>query len=269
MLATFIILFREVLEIAIIITIILAATRGVPARGRWVWLGIMGGFAGAGLLAFFAQEISSAMEGVGQEVFNAGVLAVAVLMIGWTVIWMQSHGRQISQKMKAVGKAVLDGEKPLYSVAVVVALAMWREGAEIVLFLTGIINSSQDSLLSIIIGGVAGAGAATFIGVLLYFGLVRLSPKYLFAVTGWLLVLLASGMSAGMAGYLNAADMLPSLGQAWDSGWLLSQNSILGKVLHAMLGYSDRPSVMQLLFYIGTILIIVLLQNKVCCKKVA
>ncbi len=268
MIQSFIILFREVLEIAIILTIIMAATRGVPLRGRFVVMGLLGGAAGAGVIAIFANNIADAMDGVGQELFNAGILAVAVLMIGWTVVWMQTHGREIANKMKQVGKAVSDGDASLYSLAVVVSLAMWREGAEIVLFMTGIISTAQESIFAIILGGLAGASAATAIGILLYFGLIKLSTKHLFSVTSWLLVFLASGMSAGVAGYLNAADKLPALGQMWDSGWLLSQDSVLGKILHAMLGYSERPSGMQLLFFLGTFAIILTLQKFITKRAV-
>ena len=157
MIPAFIIAFREFLEIAIIITIILAATRGVAGRSRWICIGLVGGLAGAVLVAVFATTISDAMEGVGQEIFNAAILTVAVLMIIWTVVWMQSHGRALAHKMKGVGKAVTDGDVPLYSLAMVVSLAMWREGAEIVLFMAGIISSSQESILSIMTGGFAGA----------------------------------------------------------------------------------------------------------------
>jgi high-affinity iron transporter len=261
MAAAFIITFREFLEIAIILTIILVATRGVAGRGKWVSAGVLGGLLGAALVAVFANNISNAMEGMGQELFNAMILFVAVLMIIWTVVWMQAHGRALAQKMKQVGKAVAEGEVPLYSLAVVVSIAMWREGAEIVLLLAGIFSSSQEPAIKIMGGALAGALSASIIGLLLYFGLIKLSSRHLFTVTGWLLILLACGMSAQMAGYLNAADVLPALGQAWDSGWLLSQNDIPGQILHAMIGYSERPSGMQIIFYIATLLIILVLQK--------
>jgi high-affinity iron transporter len=261
MAAAFIITFREFLEIAIILTIILVATRGVAGRGRWVGAGILGGVVGAALVAVFANNISNAMEGMGQELFNAIILFVAVLMIIWTVVWMQSHGRALAQKMKQVGKAVAEGEVPLYSLALVVSIAMWREGAEIVILLAGTFRTSQEPAFQIIGGALAGALSATVIGLLLYFGLIKLSSRHLFSVTGWLLIFLACGMSAQMAGYLNAADMLPALGQAWDSGWLISQSGIMGQILHAMIGYSERPSGMQIIFYIATLLIILALQK--------
>lgn len=252
MIASFIICFREFLEIAIIISIVFAATRGVCGNVRWIGIGVLGGLAGSALIAVFANKISSSMEGMGQEIFNAGILGIAVVMLVWTVVWMQSHGRALAQKMKQVGKAVCEGDASLYSLAAVVSVAMWREGAEIVLFMAGILSSSSESVISIFAGAAAGAMLAVIVGVLLYFGLIKLSTRHLFSVTSGLLILLACGMSAQVAGYLNAADILPALGQVWDSSWLLAQDSIVGKILHAMLGYSERPSGIQLTFYIGT-----------------
>ncbi len=253
MAATFIIMFREILEISIILGIIMAATKDIAGRSRWVGIGIAGGIAGSALVAYFAGAISEAVEGMGQEVLNAGVLFVAVLMIGWTVVWMSTHARQMVQKIRGVGQAVHDGKLPMYALTVVVSLSMWREGAEIVLFMTGILSTSRESLLAISAAGLAGALVAGTIGLLLYLGLVKFSTKYLFATTSWLLVLLACGMSAQAAGYLVAADMLPVLTpQLWDTSWLLSESSLLGKIFGAMLGYTERPSGIQLVFYLTT-----------------
>ena len=268
MIPTFIILFRETLEISIILSIIVAATRGIAGRNRWVWAGIGGGLLGSAVVAYFASAISNAIEGMGQEVFNAGVLFVAVLMIGWTVVWMQSHAREMVHKIKTVGIAVHNGSLRLYALAVVVSLSMWREGAEIVLFMTGIIKTSEESLLAIVAGGVAGAVIAGIIGLLLYLGLVKFSTKYLFATTSWLLILLACGMSAQAAGYLVSADMLPVLSpQLWDSSSLLSESSVFGKIMHAMLGYTERPSGMQGVFYLITFGLIVSLLKITQRKK--
>jgi high-affinity iron transporter len=200
MLPTFIIMFREILEIAIILSIIVAATRGVAGRGFWIWAGIGGGLVGAGIVAFFTDKISDLMEGMGQELFNAIVLLLAAFMIGWTVIWMQRHGREIATRVKKIGQDVAEGNVPLYSVAIVVSLAMWREGSEIVLFMFGVISTEQYTLGSILLGGAGGSLAAASIGFLMYFGLIKLSMKHLFTVSGTLLMLLACGMAASGAG---------------------------------------------------------------------
>ncbi|MDX2073815.1 MAG: FTR1 family protein [Alphaproteobacteria bacterium] len=257
MIPAFIILFREILEISIILSIVMAATHGVAGRGKFVWLGIAGGLAGSALVALFAGEITDAMEGMGQEIFNGTVLLLAAAMIAWTTIWMQTHGRVLSQKIKKVGADVMEGSLPLTSVAAVVALSMWREGAEIALFMTGIISTTEESLIAVLGGALAGGLVAATVGALIYFGLIKLSSKHLFVVTGWMLMLLASGMAAAGAGYLAAADVLPVLvPQLWDSSAILSQDALLGKILHAMLGYSERPSGIQLAFYVGTLTMI-------------
>ena len=106
MLGALIIVFREVIEAGLIVGIVMAATRGVIGRGRWINLGIAGGLIGAALVAAFAGIISEAFEGTGQELFNASVLLAAVAMIGWHAIWMASHGRELAQQMQSeIGRA--------------------------------------------------------------------------------------------------------------------------------------------------------------------
>lgn len=248
--ATFLILFREVLEMALILGIIMAATRGVAGRMRWIGLGLLGGLLGSLAIAISADRISEAMEGMGQEMFNGGILLAASFMIGWTVVWMKKHGRELAQKMKQVGQAVKDGEMPLYSVSVVVALSMWREGAEIVLFMTGVLATTEESLLAIMMAGIAGAACAGMLGALIYLGLIQLSSKHMFTVTGWLLVLVACGMAAQSAAFFSAAGALPELANPlWDTSWLLSDESWLGSALKPLIGYTAQPTGMQALWY--------------------
>jgi high-affinity iron transporter len=260
MLATAVIVFREVLEAALVIGIVLAATRGLAGRGLWVVNGIAGGAAGAIVVAIFAGAIASAASGMGQEIFNAIVLFIAVSMLGWHSVWMKRHGREMSISMKSVGEAVRGGAKPMYVLAVVVGLAVLREGAEVVLFLHGVSASGASSAASIAAGGAAGLALGAAMGGLLYFGLLRIPSKHLFSVTGWLILLLAAGMAAQAAAFLVQADVLPTLGDMlWDSSWLIADGSLAGKMLHALIGYTARPSGIQLAFYAATIATIVFL----------
>ncbi len=256
MLASALILFREVFEAALIIGIVLAATKGVTARGRWVLFGIGGGLLGATMVAFFAQAISEAAEGMGQEYFNAGVLFLAVLMLGWHNVWMSRHGREIAQQMNAVGEAVSLGARPLYALAIVVGLATLREGSEIVLFLYGIALSG-GAAAEMLMGSATGLAGGAAVGAALYFGLLRIPTKHLFTVTSGMILLLAAGLASQGAHYLVQAGVLPTLGQAiWDSSHLLSERSTMGQFLHTLIGYSARPDGIQLVFYIATLLAI-------------
>jgi high-affinity iron transporter len=135
MLATAIIVFREVLEAALIVGIVMVASRGVNRRGAWVGGGIAAGIVGALAVAGGAETIAAAVAGIGQEVFNAAILFAAVAMLGWHNVWMTSHGREMTMEANRLGAAVRAGTQPLWALAFAVALAVLREGSEVVLFL--------------------------------------------------------------------------------------------------------------------------------------
>ncbi|MFA6265838.1 MAG: FTR1 family protein [Pseudolabrys sp.] len=261
MLGALVIVFREVLEAGLIIGIVMAATRGVADRGRWVVIGVGGGILGAAIVALFAGAISQAFEGIGQELFNAAVLGVAVIMLMWHNAWMARHGREIAAEMKRIGHDVSEGAKPLTALAVVVGLAVLREGSEVVLFLYGIFAQGTSGM-SLLLGGVLGIVAGAAFTGLTYAGLLAIPQRYIFSVTTWLIALLAAGMAAQSAQYLYNAGVINALGQTvWDTSWLLTEGSILGKLLHTLIGYVAQPTELQLAAYIGTLLVMFLLMR--------
>jgi high-affinity iron transporter len=216
MLASLIVVFREVLEAGLIVGIVLAATQGVPQRGRWIASGIAAGVLGAMLLASCAGALSDALEGNGQEVFNACVLMVAVVMLAWHVLWMARHGREMALQMRAVGEAVVGG---------------------------------QNSLLALAIG------------------LYTITVRHLFSVTGVLITLLAAGMAGQAAAILAGADLIPTWGMdIWNSSALLPENSLAGRTLHVLIGYSERPMGVQVAAYV-TVLALLLLGSRLVARQ--
>jgi high-affinity iron transporter len=259
MLGALIIVFREVIEAGLIIGIVLAVTRGVPGRGVWVGAGVLVGALGAGVIAVFAQTIADAFAGSGQELFNASVLGIAVVMLMWHNFWMASHGQELAASMAAVGKEVTAGRRPMTALAMVVGLATLREGSEVVLFLYGIVASGV-SAWSLLLGGVLGLAAGAAFTALTYYGLLAIPARHIFAVTTVLITLLAAGMAAQAAQFLDAAGVIDVLGQRlWDSSGWLPQDSIVGRLLHTLVGYTDRPSDLQLVAYVATLAIMTLL----------
>src|SRR5215468_5652744 len=253
MFGALIIVFREVIEAGLIIGIVLAATRGVSGRGHWVSAGVLAGTLGAGIVALFAEAIANAFEGAGQELFNASVLGAAVVMLMWHAAWMARHGREIAVELAAVGAAVTAGKRPMTALAVVVALAVLREGAEVVLFLYGILAAGTSSG-SLFLGGALGLAAGAAFTALTYYGLVSIPTRHIFTVTTVLIALLAAGMAAQAVQYLDAAGVINVLGrQLWDSSPWLAQDGIIGRVLHTLIGYTDRPTELQLIAYLATL----------------
>jgi high-affinity iron transporter len=254
MLATLIIVFRELIEAGLIIGIVLATTRGVPRRTLWVTYGILSGIAGACMVAVGANWLNGLMAGTGQEIFNAAILMVAVFMLGWHNVWMMRQGRQIAGHMKALGAAVTKGTTSLAALAVVVGVAVLREGAEVVLFLYGIALSGDNNTLSMVLGGGVGLFLGVLVAYLMYVGLLHIPTRHIFKVSSWLIALLAAGMATQAIGYMEQAGLITLWSQTvWDTSMVLDSGSVFGKVLHTLVGYTDRPSMMQLLVYILTL----------------
>ena len=258
MFVSMIIVFREAMEAGLIVGIVLAATEGVAGRGRWIAGGIAAGVVGASLVAAFAAVLSNAFEGAGQEIFTASILIFAVVMLSWHILWMSHHARSMARELRQVGQQVRLGERSLAALAVVVAVAVLREGSEVVLFLYGIAAASATDPLAMLSGGVAGLAMACACSWLLYRGLVIIPLHRLFGVTNVLIALLAAGMAGQAAAVLHSADLLPGWGeQLWNTSFILADDSFLGRSLHALVGYSARPSGIQLAAWAGTLLILV------------
>lgn len=255
MFPSFIVTFREILEVAIILGVVLAATKGLAGRNKWIYLGIALGIAGSGVVAAFTGAISDFAEGIGQELFNAAILFTASLIIAWTALWMNKNARNMVSEIKNKSGKIVEGQLPKFTLSAIIALAVLREGAEIVLFTYGMIASGQ-SLTNIALGSAAGLTSGAALGALLYFGLVSIPTKYVFKITTYLLMFLSAGMASVGAKYLVAAGYFDNLSATVvDMSSLLSENSIAGQVLHSMFGYSERPMQIQVLFYLATIII--------------
>ncbi|HKT32876.1 MAG TPA: FTR1 family protein [Gammaproteobacteria bacterium] len=263
MLATAVIVFREVLEAALVIAIVLGASRGVAGRGRWVLGGIVLGALGAGLVALFADVIAQSFTGNGQSLLDAAILLLAVLMLGWHNVWMSGHGRKLGSEIKEVGAAVQAGKKTLAALLLICFTAVMREGSEVVLFLWAIAASGGREF-GMTVGGFAGLAVGIAVGALLYRSLLFIPIRYFFTVTGWLLLLLTAGLAAQAAGFLNQAGLLPALGTSlWNTSHILSQQSMFGELLHILVGYIARPSGIELLFYAVTLVTIFALMRLV------
>ena len=262
MLAALLIVFREVFEAGLIVGIVMAVTAGVASRGLWIMGGVVAGILGACVVALFTGALSELFGGSGQEIFNAGILGFAVLMLTWHNVWMARHGRQMAAELQAAGEAVVTGSKSLAALACVVAIAVLREGSEVVLFLYGVAAAQGGASWGMVGGGFVGLILGSLVCFATYLGLITIPTRYLFAVTSTLIAFLAAGLAAQAIAFLQQADILTTLDQTvWDTSWLLSDSSYLGRALHTLIGYVDQPTAMQLIVYTATLLAIATLMK--------
>lgn len=262
MLSALLIVFREVIEAGLIVGIVLAATTGVPKRNMAVSVGVLAGVLGACLVAAFAGGLASLFQGSGQELFNATILLLAVMMLTWHNVWMASHGREMARELKAAGHEVVTGKRTLAALGVVVGVAVLREGSEVVLFLYGIAAQGGVSNAGLLAGGALGLAAGAAVSALMYLGLLTIPAGRLFQVTSGLITLLAAGMAAQAVLFLQNGGYINFLtGTIWDTSWLLKEDSIPGRLLHTLVGYVQAPDGAQIAAYLATIAAILLLMR--------
>jgi high-affinity iron transporter len=261
-LASLLIVFREVFEAGLIVGVVMAVTAGVRGRTLWVSGGVVAGVLGACLVALFTGGLSELFGGNGQEIFNASILGFAVIMLTWHNVWMARHGREMAAELRAAGEAVAAGSKSLAALGIVVAIAVLREGSEVVLFLYGVAAAQGGASFGMVVGGLIGLILGALVCFATYLGLITIPTRYLFAVTSALIALLAAGLAAQAIAFLEQADILTALDNTvWDTSWILSDSSLLGRALHTLIGYVDQPTAMQLVVYVATLVIIVVLMK--------
>lgn len=254
-----IIVFRETLEAALIVGILTAATRGVSGRNRWLIAGITAGLAGSAIVAAATNTIAEMASGFGQELFSAGVLGIAVLMLAWHNIWMAAHSKELAIHARNTGRAISDGKRECSVLFAIIALAVLREGSETVLFLYGIATAGSQSTHTVLVGGLLGLTGGVAVGWTLYAGLLRIPLRWFFSVTSLLVLLLAAGMASQVARLLIQANLLPSLAAPlWDTSSLLPPDSVLGTLLHGLAGYDARPAGMEIIFFAVVLVSIVI-----------
>ena len=258
MLQIAIVVFREVLEIALILGILASASKEIKHRSNYILTGLTLGIIASIALAFFTDQISASLEGMGQEFFNGLILIASAFMIGWTTLWMQKHARTLSSELKRLSASVKEGRKPLYALLVVVLLSVIREGTEIVLFTYSYYVSGTE-IYHIIAGLIIGIAGGSMIGLALYLGIMKAFGRYFFSVTSWLLIFFASGIAMAGVGFWQNANIVPSFkNPIIDLSNIISQQSFVGKFLNIFFGYIDQPSAMQLIVYFACLIILII-----------
>jgi high-affinity iron transporter len=250
--------FREGLEAALILGIVLGVLRrvGSGAQERMVWLG-----AGMAVLASLAAglglyALGVSFEGRAEEVFEGVAMLFAAGVLTWMVFWMQRQGRNIQTEMEAdVRRAASGGGRwAIFSLAFI---AVFREGIELALFLTA--AAFTTSAVATVIGGLAGLAAAVVAGWLLFATTRRLNVQAFFRVTSILLIFFAAGLVAHGVHELNEAGLIPAvIEHVWDINPVLDENSAAGQILKVLLGYNGNPSLTEVIAYVGYWVVVVL-----------
>lgn len=256
MFAAALITFREGLEAALIVGIVLGYLKKTGHMDRqWsVWWGVVAAIVASLAAALGLQAVGARFEGRAEEVFEGVTMLLAAGVLTWMVFWMQTQGRRIKGQLEEEVRQAVAAEQSwaLFSLAF---LAVVREGIETVLFLSAAVFASSP--VQTLTGGLIGLAVAVVVGWLLFAASVRLDVRRFFQVTGMLLIVFAAGLVAHGVHEFQEAGVLPILVEhVWDINHLLDENGTLGSILKSLFGYNGNPSLIEVLSYVGYYVVI-------------
>jgi high-affinity iron transporter len=250
--ATFVVVLREGFEAALLLGIVYAYLTkiGHPESYRYVTLG--GALAlGASILMGVGVSVASGpLADFGPDVIAIGVIFVAVALLTWHGWWMGRHARELrGEVQRRIDEA--HSQQRLWMVGLIAFTGVFREGAETVLFLWGLLTQLEESSGWLaLLGATAGLVGAAILGWMVFQGGRRLSIQGFFAATSVLLLFLAGGLVASGVGRLQGLGVLPAGDPLWDTSWLLDDHSVVGSLLAGLVGYRARPSALEVAGYL-------------------
>ncbi|MDX2470904.1 MAG: FTR1 family protein [SAR324 cluster bacterium] len=256
----FLVTFRESLEAAMVIGIVftLLSQRQEKKAMGYVIYGTIAGLIWSIIFAGVSEQVYDMFDGMGQEVFNACILFFAASLITTFIFWVNSNAKKISSNIKyKIDKSLSSGQ--LASIFFLVFFSVLREGIELVFFLGGLLvqNKSAFSTTTAFSSGLAGMICAGLLVLVLFKKFAQINIKVFFQATTGLLLFVAAGMFASASAILISIDMLPAITyEAWNSEWLLSEQSTLGSLFSVFFGYNSNPTLMEIMIYFSYLLFI-------------
>jgi high-affinity iron transporter len=251
LIAALLLAFREGLEAALILGIVLSAVRrvGRPEQARVVWLGAgLAGFASV-VVGLVLNALGVAFEGRAEKVFEGTAMLLAAAVLTWMIFWMARQGRVVQVQLEQSVHRATNG-RGRWALLSVAFFAVLREGVELSLFLAAAAFTTTAG--EALIGGLLGLAAAVVAGWLLFATTRRLNVRTFFLVTGILLILFAAGLVAHGIHEFSEAGWVPSVVEhVWDLNPMLNESSGLGQILTALVGYNADPSLTEVLAYAG------------------
>ena len=256
MLAAALITFREGLEAALIVGIVLGYLKKTDRMDhqRSVWWGVTVAIFASVAAAVGLQAVGARFEGRAEQVFEGVTMLLAASVLTWMVFWMQAQGRRIKGQLEEEVRQAVATEQgwALFGLAF---LAVVREGIETVLFLSAAVFASSP--VRTLSGGLVGLAAAVVVGWLLFAASAQLDVRRFFRVTGVLLIVFAAGLVAHGVHEFQEAALLPIfIEHVWDINPILSEKGTLGSILKSLFGYNGNPSLIEVLSYIGYYVVI-------------
>ena len=258
-----ILILQEFLEAALLISVLLVLSKCCNIKPLWVIASVGLGTMGALLFALNMAEVSEWFDYVGQEVVNALIQLTLLLILSLLAFQLSTKTispttfRDTPHLSHDSSSDLKNSLKIMVSMILAVSLAITREGSEIFIYIGGVINQPLHVQPTLAGSGI-GAGIGISAGILIYYGLLGLPTKKITQSSLLLLALVGGNMASQATLLLTQADWLHYSKVLWDSSTMLPENSVVGHLLYALIGYEATPSLFQFLSYLSGVSLILL-----------
>jgi high-affinity iron transporter len=251
MLSSFVLSLREGLEAALIIGIVLGALRKLDRRdlSPLVWVGVISAIIISIVVAVALNLLGTEFEGTGEEVFEGITMLLAAGILTWMIFWMRTYSISMREELE-IGVRQATSKRRQWALFLLAFLAVLREGIELALFLLAVRLTSSP--VQTVLGASLGIGGAILLGWILFATTRRVSLTHFFQYTNALLIVFAAGMVGIGIHEFNEAGWVPAIIEhIWDASFIIPEESTLGQLLRALVGYSSSPSLSQVIAYVG------------------
>ncbi len=259
MISSFIIIFRETLEAALIIGILLSYLNktGQSKYNPIIYLSTAAGIIMSIIGAYIFTNLTGGFEGRAEEIFEGIVMLIGAALLTTMILWMMRQQHSASEIEEKAEGYISKGK--LLSLSLLVFVSVLREGIESVIFLSALNFSSGSSIT----GASLGLAAAVILGFLIFTGSRKISLKIFFSITNILLILFAAGLVAHGIHELQEAFLLPVfIEHLWDINNLFHEKGTLGGIAKGLFGYNGNPSLIEVAAWSSYILLTVVLWRK-------
>ncbi len=247
--------FREGLEAALIVAIMLGYLRKVGRLDiQWsVWAGALSAAVLAVGFTLLLQVIGAQFDYPAKGIYEGVTSLLAVAMLTSMILWMARQARYIKGSLEHSMKDRL-AQGAVWGLLALAFMTVAREGVETALFLSA--SAFQSSGMETLTGGLVGLLLSGMVAWAVYVAGVRLQLRTFFKVTSVLLVVFGAAILRYAIHEFEEVGWLPPIVESvWNTGEWVPTSGVLGSVLQALIGYTSRPSLMQLIGYFGYLLL--------------
>ena len=256
MLAAFVITLREGLEIALVVGIVLGYLAKVARREQslYAWMGVIAASVASAMLAIGMRVFGAELEEPSEQIFEGTTMLLAVAVLTWMVFWMRSQARFFQARLEQQIQVAVTRQQN-WGLFALTFIAVFREGVETALFLAA--NAFAADAGQTLVGALLGLAVASAAGALIYASARRVNLRLFFDITSVFILLFAAGLLAHAVHEFQEIGWLPILtAMAWDTRWLLTNQSFVGSLLRSLVGYNAQPSLLEVASYAGYWLIV-------------